>query len=124
VTLSNIFGRRLRQRHNPKVPLRVCQEITFSELDLSSILKASQTLSGEIVLTTLLEKIMKIVLENAGAQKGYLILKSQLEPENKNEQWVIEASGTVDNNEFKIFPSIPIETVGGNSHTPITLPVP
>ncbi|MBW4629367.1 MAG: PAS domain S-box protein [Brasilonema octagenarum HA4186-MV1] len=90
---------------------------TSSELDLSSVLKASQTLSGEIVLTTLLEKMMKIVLENAGAQKGYLLsFKSQLEPGNKNGQWVIEASGTVDNNEFKILPSIPIETVGGSSH--------
>ncbi|WP_341530570.1 PAS domain S-box protein [Nostoc sp. UHCC 0302] len=92
---------------------------TSNELDLSSVLKASQILSGEIVLTTLLEKMMKIVLENAGAQKGYLILKSQLEPENQNGQWVIEASGTVDNNEFKILPSIPIETVGGSSDSPI-----
>ncbi|MBW4592306.1 MAG: AAA family ATPase [Brasilonema angustatum HA4187-MV1] len=92
---------------------------TSSELDLSSVLKASQALSSEIVLTTLLEKMMKIVLENAGAQKGYLILQSQIEPGNKNGQWVIEASGTVDNNEFKILPSIPLETVGGSSHTPM-----
>lgn len=92
---------------------------TSSELDLSSVLKASQTLSGEIVLTTLLEKMMKIVLENAGAQKGYLILQSLIEPGNNYGEWVIEASGKVDNNEFKILPSIPIETVGGSSHTPM-----
>ncbi|MBP5971891.1 AAA family ATPase [Brasilonema sp. CT11] len=92
---------------------------TSSELDLSSVLKASQTLSSEIVLSILLEKMMKIVLENAGAQKGYLILQSQIEPGNKNGQWVIEASGTVDNNEFKILPSIPVETVGGSSYTPM-----
>ncbi|BAZ21459.1 serine/threonine protein kinase and signal transduction histidine kinase with GAF and PAS/PAC sensor [Kalymmatonema gypsitolerans NIES-4073] len=92
---------------------------TSTELDLSSVLKASQTLSGEIVLSTLLEKMMKIVLENAGAQKGYLLtLRSQLEPGNNNGQWVISASG-IDNNEFKILPSIPVETVGGSSDTPM-----
>ena len=76
---------------------------TSTELDLTSVLKASQALSGEIVLNTLLEKMMKIVIENAGAQKGYLIF-------NKQGQWVIEASGTVDTNEFKVLPSISIET--------------
>jgi predicted ATPase/signal transduction histidine kinase len=43
-------------------------------LEFSSILKASQALSGEIVLASLLEKMMAIVLENAGAEFGALIL--------------------------------------------------
>ncbi|WP_336230867.1 ATP-binding protein [Scytonema sp. PRP1] len=85
---------------------------TSTELDLTSVLKASQALSGEIVLNTLLEKMMKIVIENAAAQKGYLIL-------NKQGQWVISASGTVDNHEFKILPSIPIETLDDSSDIPM-----
>ncbi len=88
---------------------------TSTDLDLASVLKASQALSSEIMLNTLLEKIMKIVLENAGAEKGYLILRSQAEPGNKHEQWVIKASGTIDNNRFKVLPSIPIKTVNSSS---------
>jgi predicted ATPase/signal transduction histidine kinase len=44
-------------------------------LDLGSVLKASQAISSEIVLNRLLDKLMRIVIENAGARKGFLILK-------------------------------------------------
>ena len=57
-------------------------------LDVATVLKASQTLSGEIVLSQLLEKLMKIAIENAGAQKGFLIL-------NQTDDFVIEAFGKV-----------------------------
>ncbi len=43
-------------------------------LDLVSVLKASQVLSGEIRLDRLLQKMMGIVVENAGAQRGVLAL--------------------------------------------------
>lgn len=45
-----------------------------SSLDLASILKASQALSGEIELDALLSRLMAIVLENAGAERGALVL--------------------------------------------------
>ncbi|HSH05805.1 MAG TPA: AAA family ATPase [Anaerolineae bacterium] len=57
-------------------------------LDLATVLKASQTLSREIVLENLLHQVMKIVIENAGAQRGILILK-------KDGEWVIEAEARV-----------------------------
>ncbi|ADO67837.1 trifunctional serine/threonine-protein kinase/ATP-binding protein/sensor histidine kinase [Stigmatella aurantiaca] len=47
-------------------------------LDLSTVLKASQAISGEIVLQELLEKLMRISLENAGAQRGLLLLKGDV----------------------------------------------
>ncbi|MEH1938843.1 MAG: AAA family ATPase [Nostoc sp.] len=43
-------------------------------LDLASILKASQTISGEIELEKLLSSLLHIVIENAGADKCVLIL--------------------------------------------------
>ncbi|HEY9727520.1 MAG TPA: AAA family ATPase [Chroococcales cyanobacterium] len=43
-------------------------------LDLATVMKASQTLSGEIQLDRLLSTLMQVVLENAGAEKGALIL--------------------------------------------------
>ncbi len=44
-------------------------------LDVKSILNASHTLSGEVKLKNLLEKLMKILIENAGAQRSLLIEK-------------------------------------------------
>ena len=39
-------------------------------------MKASQALSSEIVLPKLIEQLMKIAIENAGADRGLLILPS------------------------------------------------
>jgi hypothetical protein len=50
-----------------------------SFLDLNTVVKASQTISGEIQLGKLLEKMMKILFENAGAEKGYLYSKRKRE---------------------------------------------
>lgn len=47
---------------------------TTSTLDLQSVFKACQAISGEINLDRLCETLMQIVLENAGAQKGSLLL--------------------------------------------------
>ncbi|MBU7583578.1 MAG: AAA family ATPase [Nostoc sp. TH1S01] len=43
-------------------------------LDLTTILKASQTISGEIKLEKLLSSLLSIVIENAGADKCVLML--------------------------------------------------
>ncbi|HEU4410470.1 MAG TPA: AAA family ATPase [Polyangiaceae bacterium] len=42
-------------------------------LDLMTVVKAAQALSGEIDLDRLLQKLMRITIENAGAQRGYLL---------------------------------------------------
>ncbi|HEX2995073.1 MAG TPA: ATP-binding protein, partial [Anaerolineales bacterium] len=55
-------------------------------LDLKSVMKASQAISGMIILDELLKKLMEIVIENAGAQRGCLILE-------KDGKWFIEAEG-------------------------------
>ncbi|MBO3461436.1 AAA family ATPase [Aetokthonos hydrillicola Thurmond2011] len=54
-------------------------------LDLATIMKASQTISSEIELERLLHALMQILIENAGAQTGSLLL------ENAGE-WMIEAT--------------------------------
>ncbi len=45
-----------------------------TSLDLKSVYKISRAISGEIVLEKLLSQLMNYVLENAGAQRGLLIL--------------------------------------------------
>ena len=47
--------------------------------DIVSVMKASQAISGEIMLARLLDNLMQIVIENAGADKGFLILEDEKE---------------------------------------------
>ena len=44
-------------------------------LDFKSIMKASQIISGEIILEKLISSLMKILVETAGAEKGVLLLE-------------------------------------------------
>ena len=59
------------------------------DLDLLTVLKASQDIASEITLDGLLDKLMTNVIKNSGAQKGYLILE-------QDKQWKIVAEATVD----------------------------
>ncbi len=46
-----------------------------SSFDLGSLLKASAAITGEIHLRSLVEKLLRIVVENAGAEHGVLFLE-------------------------------------------------
>jgi PAS domain S-box-containing protein len=47
------------------------------QLDVVTVVKASQAVSSEIVLPKLIERLMTIALENAGADRGLLILPAE-----------------------------------------------
>ncbi len=66
-----------------------------SLLDLTTVLKASQALASEIVLERLLEKLMKIAIENAGAQKGFLLMPNE-------GKLVIQAAASVESSDIKV----------------------
>ena len=63
-------------------------EIT-SSIDLNTILKASLELAQETNLEELLRKLMSILIENAGAQNGSLILW-------RDDRWFLEVQGSTD----------------------------
>ena len=73
-----------------------------SSLDIATVMKASQAISGEIVLDKLLASLMKILLENVGAQRGYLILENQ-------RKLLIEAESAIDSERVTVLQSIPLE---------------
>jgi PAS domain S-box-containing protein len=50
------------------------------ELDVETVVKASQALSSEIVLPKLIETLLRIAVEHAGAERGLLILLHGDEP--------------------------------------------
>ncbi|OUL33783.1 serine/threonine protein kinase [Nostoc sp. T09] len=72
-------------------------------LDLAAVMKASQALSGEIFLDKLLTNLMQILIENAGAEKGFLILETAGKLQ-------IAASGGIDKDEINVQQSIPVES--------------
>jgi PAS domain S-box-containing protein len=51
------------------------------ELDVETVIKASHALSSEMVLARLIERLMRIAVEHAGAERGLLILLRGEEPQ-------------------------------------------
>lgn len=49
--------------------------MSSQSLDSVSILRASQAISSEIVLDKVLDRVMRVVLASAGAQRGFLVLE-------------------------------------------------
>ena len=68
---------------------------SIEQMDFATVVKASQAVSSEIVLPRLIETLMKIALQNAGADRGLLILSRH------NELW-IEAEGRAGGNAFEV----------------------
>lgn len=92
-------------RETQRVTLTTTNRSAATALDLATVMKASQAISGEIVLDRLLEKLMRIVIENAGAQWGLLLL------EHEGNLW-IEAEGVADREEVVLHQSRPAEAMG------------
>ena len=49
-------------------------------LDLFSVIKAAQAIAGETEVEALLARLMRIAIENAGAQRGALVLETEAGP--------------------------------------------
>ncbi len=81
------------------------QKQLAEDLDLTTVIKASLALSGEIVLSKLLKKLMQITLESAGAQSGFVIME-------KNDERYIEAEIVSGREEIKTLQSIPVNHCG------------
>jgi len=73
-----------------------------SLLDLTSIVKASQSLSGEVKLENLLKNMLRIIMENAGAEYAVII---------KNDEgiYTIEAKGRHGSDKIEVLQSENIE---------------
>jgi signal transduction histidine kinase len=71
-------------------------------LDLATIIKASQALAGEIVLDKFLDKLLKVLMENAGAQTSCLVLET-------NGILTLKATGNVEQEQITLWTSISIE---------------
>ncbi|MCT7957552.1 AAA family ATPase [Laspinema palackyanum] len=100
---SQFFTIRERGTTNSPATSGVTSTGSNHNLDIATVMKASQAISGEVLLEKLLSSLMKILIENAGAQRGYLILSIQ-------GQLLIEAEGEIEDNRITVLQSIPIST--------------
>ncbi len=82
-----------------------------SILDLTTVMKVSEAITSEIVLDNLLDKLLSIILENAAAQKGCLILL-------KDDRLFIEAIDNDQHNDLVVLQSTPVEE---SQHIPLSL---
>ena len=103
---------------NLRAPVRVMGSQTTSTsklntnlLDVEAVIRAAQAIAGEVVLENVVQRLMDIIIKNAGAQKGVLVL----ERENR---LIVEATITVDPNLVKVGPPIPVEA---SAELPLTV---
>jgi PAS domain S-box-containing protein len=69
--------------HQERLPALTTSTIgtPVRQLDVETVVKASQALSSEIVLPKLIERLMRIAVEHAGAERGLLILLREDKPQ-------------------------------------------
>ncbi|HSJ67508.1 MAG TPA: adenylate/guanylate cyclase domain-containing protein [Anditalea sp.] len=95
--ISRSYGHSLRN-----IASDITSRSTTESLDLNTLLKASQRLSSQLKLNDLLLNMMEIIIENAGAQRGVLVLE-------RNGKLFLESEGNSGPGKSKILPSIPLE---------------
>src|SRR5437870_2021554 len=83
---------RLREERPPTSSATSGQPV--AQLDIETVVKASQALSSEMVLPKLIEKLVRIAVENAGAERGLLILLRGGEPRIEAE--AITGTGSIE----------------------------
>jgi len=79
------------------------------KLDLTSVMKASRTLSGELSMPALLEKMLDITMENAGAERCVMLLKQQ--------GWRIEGESVLTPRKQQTLSSIALADYANLPHT-------
>ncbi len=85
-------------------------KLSSETIDQDSILKAATSISGEVISERLLEKLLRIIIENAGAHAGYIIMV-------RNQQLWVDARSTQENEFAILLDKEPLEKVPGLSHS-------
>jgi PAS domain S-box-containing protein len=70
-------------------------QTSVEHLELATVIKVSEAVSGEIVLEKLIDTLMRAAIEHAGAERGLLILP-------RGEDYRIEAEVTTSSNEVRV----------------------
>ena len=82
--------------------------LPVEHLDLATVAKVSQSVSGELVLEKLIDRLMRAAIEHAGAQRGLLIIP-------RNDELLIEAEATTHGEDLTV-------NLGGSANSAPALP--
>jgi PAS domain S-box-containing protein len=99
---------RLKQEERAPGPTGMIQT-SVEQLDLATVIKVSQALSGEMVLEKLIDRLMRAALEHAGAERSILISP-------RAEELQIEAEATAREDE------VTVHVGTGGARLAVTLP--
>lgn len=80
------------------------------DFDVTTLIKASEVIAKEQKLSHLLKTLIEIIIENAGAQYGFLLLE-------KESEFFIEASASVEEESVKVMSHIPYLSSENIVHT-------
>ncbi|MFT4603065.1 MAG: signal transduction histidine kinase/DNA-binding NarL/FixJ family response regulator, partial [Arenicella sp.] len=67
--------------------------VTAEELDIQTLIKTTQTLSSEIILSSLVKKMLSFAMENAGAESGCFMIKKGDEYSVAANQFISKVEG-------------------------------
>jgi len=73
--------------------------------DMATVVKASRILTGETTFPELLKKVMKIMLESSGAQRGVLVF-------NEKERWQLKIAGSTEKNGVELLDNVDLDSQG------------
>jgi predicted ATPase/class 3 adenylate cyclase/GAF domain-containing protein len=82
-------------------PSEMTERVGADLLDLDAIMQANQAIAGEVEMESLLDKLIQIVLQNAGAQSGCVVLE-------ENGELRVEASDSIDGRDVSYPRSVPV----------------
>lgn len=88
-------------------------ELSARTLDTTTVLRAAQTISSEIVLDQVLTKLLRLALEHAGAQRAVMLLS------NDHNQLLVEAVAAVDGEATRRIS--PAEPLGATTSVPVSV---
>lgn len=109
--LGELQAQPLQDQRSTNRPGQVALQTTSTSsslLDLPSLMAASQAISQEIVLPQLLQTLLKITLENTGAQKSVLILRRRDASSDQADPWLIQGISHSDATETTVLQAIPL----------------
>ncbi|MCB1144263.1 MAG: diguanylate cyclase [Leptospiraceae bacterium] len=106
-----------RSNRNESTSISISNSISITksinDLDLQTILKSTQAISGEMNFENLLKKIMTILIENAGAQKGILLVKES--------EWMVEIESDIIEKRFEINHKKQLNSVDSSKILPVSI---
>jgi PAS domain S-box-containing protein len=92
-----------------KIQTTNTQPITPIQLDVESIISASQMLSAEIDLEQLLNKMIALVMANSGAEKAVLLMRQE-------NDWFVQAQGDSSSERYDVLLNQPFDPTDGETN--------